>query len=112
MVELENGRRVYHAGDTDVFGDMALIRELHRPDVAFLPIGGHYTMDPRGAAKAVELLGVATVVPIHYGTFPILAGHARRAARRARARRPGRRGGVAPEPGCASADASRTGLSG
>ena len=44
---------------TDVFGDMALIRELHRPDVAFLPIGGHYTMDPAGAAKAVELLGVS-----------------------------------------------------
>jgi L-ascorbate metabolism protein UlaG (beta-lactamase superfamily) len=74
VVELENGRRIYHAGDTDVFGDMRLIRELHRPDVAFLPIGGHYTMGPREAALAVELLGVATVVPIHYGTFPILAG--------------------------------------
>lgn len=74
VVELENGRRVYHAGDTDVFGDMALIRELHRPDVAFLPIGGHFTMDPRGAAKAVELLGVPVVVPIHHGTFPLLAG--------------------------------------
>ena len=74
VVELENGRRIYHAGDTDVFGDMRLIRELHRPDVAFLPIGGHFTMDPRGAAAAVELLGVTTVVPIHYGTFPILAG--------------------------------------
>jgi L-ascorbate metabolism protein UlaG (beta-lactamase superfamily) len=74
VVELENGRRIYHAGDTDVFGDMALIAELHHPDVAFLPIGGHYTMDPRGAAKAVELLGVKTVVPIHYGTFPALAG--------------------------------------
>ena len=74
VVELENRRRIYHAGDTDVFGDMRLIRELHRPDVAFLPIGGHFTMDPRGAAAAVELLGVTTVVPIHYGTFPILAG--------------------------------------
>jgi L-ascorbate metabolism protein UlaG (beta-lactamase superfamily) len=74
VVELENGRRIYHAGDTDVFGDMALIRELHRPEVAFLPIGGHYTMGPRGAAKAAELLGVSIVVPIHYGTFPILAG--------------------------------------
>jgi L-ascorbate metabolism protein UlaG (beta-lactamase superfamily) len=74
VVELENGRRIYYAGDTDVFGDMRLIGELHRPDVAFLPIGGHYTMDPRGAAKAVELLGVTTVVPIHYGTFPALAG--------------------------------------
>ncbi len=74
VVELEDGMRVYHAGDTDVFGDMALIRELHRPDIAFLPIGGHYTMDPRQAAKAVELLGVKRVVPIHYGTFPALAG--------------------------------------
>jgi len=74
VVELENGRRVYHAGDTDVFGDMRLIGELRRPDVAFLPIGGHYTMGPREAALAVELLGVQTVVPIHYGTFPILAG--------------------------------------
>lgn len=74
VVELEDGLRLYHAGDTDVFGDMALIRELHRPDVAFLPIGGHYTMDPQGAAKAVELLGVRRVVPIHYGTFELLAG--------------------------------------
>jgi L-ascorbate metabolism protein UlaG (beta-lactamase superfamily) len=74
VIELEDGLRLYHAGDTDVFGDMALIRELHRPDLAFLPIGGHYTMDPRGAARAVELLGVTRVVPIHYGTFDILAG--------------------------------------
>jgi L-ascorbate metabolism protein UlaG (beta-lactamase superfamily) len=74
VVELENARRIYFAGDTDVFGDMALIAELHHPDVAFLPIGGHYTMDPRGAAKAAQLLGVRTVVPMHYGTFPILAG--------------------------------------
>ncbi|MFN8519779.1 MAG: metal-dependent hydrolase [Chloroflexota bacterium] len=73
VVELEDGLRIYHAGDTDVFGDMALIRELHRPDIAFLPIGGHYTMDPRAGAKAVELLGVPRVVPIHYGTFDALA---------------------------------------
>jgi len=74
VVELENGLRVYHAGDTDVFGDMALIRERFRPDVALLPIGGHYTMDPAGAAIAAELLGVAHVLPIHWGTFPLLAG--------------------------------------
>ena len=74
VIELEDGRRVYHAGDTDVFGDMRLIGELHRPDVALLPIGGHYTMGPREAAMAVELLGVQVVVPIHYGTFPALAG--------------------------------------
>jgi L-ascorbate metabolism protein UlaG (beta-lactamase superfamily) len=74
VVELENGFRIYHAGDTDVFGDMALIRELHRPDLAILPIGGHYTMGPRQAALAIELLGVRHVLPIHYGTFPILNG--------------------------------------
>jgi L-ascorbate metabolism protein UlaG (beta-lactamase superfamily) len=74
VVELEDGRRIYHAGDTDVFGDMALIRDLYRPEVGFLPIGGHYTMGPGEAALAVELLGIGTVVPIHYGTFPILAG--------------------------------------
>ena len=74
VVELENGFRVYHAGDTDVFGDMRLIGELWHPDLAMLPIGGHYTMDPAGAAIAVELLGVSHVLPIHWGTFPILAG--------------------------------------
>jgi L-ascorbate metabolism protein UlaG (beta-lactamase superfamily) len=74
VVELENGFRFYFAGDTDVFGDMRMIGELHRPELAFLPIGGHFTMGPRGAAMAVELLGVKHVVPIHYGTFPILAG--------------------------------------
>ena len=74
VLELENGYRIYHAGDTDVFGDMRLIGELWHPDLALLPIGGHYTMDPRGAALAVEMLGVTDVMPIHYGTFPILAG--------------------------------------
>ena len=74
VIELENGRIVYHAGDTALFGDMRLINELYRPDVAFLPIGGHFTMDPPAAARAVELLGCATVVPIHFGTFPILTG--------------------------------------
>jgi L-ascorbate metabolism protein UlaG (beta-lactamase superfamily) len=74
VIELENGFRIYHAGDTAAFGDMRLIGELHRPDLALLPIGGHYTMDPRAAALAVELLGVGHVMPIHYGTFPLLAG--------------------------------------
>jgi L-ascorbate metabolism protein UlaG (beta-lactamase superfamily) len=74
VVELENGKRAYHAGDTALFGDMRLIGEMHRPDVAFLPIGGHFTMDPPAAARAVELLGVIAVVPIHFGTFPILSG--------------------------------------
>lgn len=74
VVEVEDGRRLYFAGDTDVFRDLALVRELHHPDVAFLPIGGHYTMGPRGAALAAKMLGVRAVVPIHYGTFPVLVG--------------------------------------
>ncbi len=74
VVELEDGTRIYHAGDTALFGDMRLIKELWHPDVALLPIGGHFTMDPEAAAIAVEYLGVAHVMPIHYGTFPILAG--------------------------------------
>jgi len=74
VIELENGFRFYFAGDTTAFGDMALIRELHAPQLAFLPIGGHFTMGPREAALAAGLLGVEDVVPIHYGTFPILTG--------------------------------------
>ena len=74
VIELENGFRFYFAGDTTAFGDMALIRELHAPQLAFLPIGDHYTMGPREAALAAGLLGVEDVVPIHYGTFPILTG--------------------------------------
>jgi len=74
ILELENGYRIYHAGDTAVFGDMRLIGERYAPDIAMLPIGGHFTMDPRDAALAVELLGVQHVMPLHYGTFPILAG--------------------------------------
>ncbi len=99
VIELENGRRAYHAGDTAVFGDMALIRELHRPDVAFLPIGGHYTMDPVGAAMAVELLGVTAVVPIHWGTFPVLAGTPEELRSALRGRGLGDVAVVAPEPG-------------
>jgi L-ascorbate metabolism protein UlaG (beta-lactamase superfamily) len=74
VVELENGFRFYHAGDTNVFGDMKLIGELYRPDVALLPIGGLFTMGPREAAVAAKLLGASRVLPMHYGTFPPLAG--------------------------------------
>jgi L-ascorbate metabolism protein UlaG (beta-lactamase superfamily) len=74
VVELENGFRFYNAGDTAVFGDMRLIKELYQPELALLPIGGHFTMGPREAALAAELLGVRHVIPIHYGTFPILTG--------------------------------------
>jgi L-ascorbate metabolism protein UlaG (beta-lactamase superfamily) len=74
VIEFENGFTIYFAGDTDVFGDMALIAELNKIDVAFLPIGDLFTMGPKRAAKAVSLLGVKTVVPMHFGTFPPLVG--------------------------------------
>ncbi len=74
MIAVPDGPTVYHAGDTTVFGDMELIGRLWSPDLALLPIGGHYTMGPQHAAEAARLLGVSTVVPIHYGTFPVLAG--------------------------------------
>jgi L-ascorbate metabolism protein UlaG (beta-lactamase superfamily) len=74
MVTVENGFRFYFAGDTFVTGDMRIWAEMYRPELAILPIGGHFTMDPRAAALAVELLGVKHVLPTHYGTFPILAG--------------------------------------
>ena len=74
VLELENGFRIYDSGDTTAFGDMALIRELYQPDLAIIPIGGHFTMDPAAAAAAVGLLGVRDVLPVHWGTFPILAG--------------------------------------
>jgi L-ascorbate metabolism protein UlaG (beta-lactamase superfamily) len=74
VVELEDGKKIYFAGDTCVFGDMQLIGRIYSPDVAVLPIGGHFTMDPREAAVACELLGAQRVVPCHWGTFPLLAG--------------------------------------
>jgi L-ascorbate metabolism protein UlaG (beta-lactamase superfamily) len=74
IITLENGYRIYFAGDTTVFGDMALIGELYKPDLAMLPIGDFFTMGPMEAAKAVELLGVKHVLGMHYGTFPILTG--------------------------------------
>jgi L-ascorbate metabolism protein UlaG (beta-lactamase superfamily) len=74
VIELEDGYRIYFAGDTQVFSDMRLIHDLYRPDLAMLPIGGHFTMDPVGAALAVEYLQVDDVIPMHYGTFPVLAG--------------------------------------
>src|SRR5260370_30348128 len=72
VLEFENGRKLYHAGDTCAFSDMQIIGELYKPDVALLPIGDFYTMGPREAAVAVRMLGVNHVIPMHYGTFPIL----------------------------------------
>ena len=73
VVELENGFKIYHSGDTGVFGDMALIRELYQPDLALVCIGGHFTMGPEGAAYAIrELIKPKQVIPIHYGTYPVI----------------------------------------
>ena len=74
VLRFENGEVAYFAGDTSVFLDMKLIGEIYKPALAFLPIGDHFTMDPVQAAKAIELIGVKRVVPMHYGTFPILTG--------------------------------------
>jgi L-ascorbate metabolism protein UlaG (beta-lactamase superfamily) len=74
VVKLPGGITIYHAGDTAVFGDMKLIGEMHKPDVACVPIGDVFTMGPREAAMAIRLLGVKHVVPMHYATFPQLTG--------------------------------------
>jgi L-ascorbate metabolism protein UlaG (beta-lactamase superfamily) len=74
ILTIADGPVLYHAGDTAVFSDMKLIRELYRPDVAMLPIGGHFTMGPREAAMAVRYLGPKIVLPIHFGTVPQLKG--------------------------------------
>ena len=74
VMEFDNGVRIYHAGDTNVFGDMAIIRDLYRPSIAMLPIGDHYTMSPREAAYACNLLKPETVIPMHFATFPVLKG--------------------------------------
>lgn len=74
VVKTPDGTTFYHSGDTNVFGDMKLINELYEPQVGFVCIGGHYTMGPREAAHAVKLLGLRRVVPIHFGTFPMLKG--------------------------------------
>lgn len=74
VVTLENGFRFYHSGDTNVFGDMALIHELYHPELVMIPIGDHFTMSPIEAAKAIQLLKPKHVLPMHFGTFPILTG--------------------------------------
>jgi L-ascorbate metabolism protein UlaG (beta-lactamase superfamily) len=78
VVRMENEQTFYFAGDTAVFGDMRLIAEMHKPEIAFLPIGDHYTMGPDAAAVACRLLGIRQVVPMHYGTFPVLTGRPER----------------------------------
>ena len=95
MIEVENGTKLYFAGDTCVFGDMQLIARIYEPDVAILPIGDHFTMDPREAAVALELLGVSSSASLPLRDVPAPGRDARRAAR-------ARAAGVeilAPEPG-------------
>jgi L-ascorbate metabolism protein UlaG (beta-lactamase superfamily) len=74
VVKLPGGVTVYHAGDTAVFGDMKLIGEIYKPDVACVPIGDVFTMGPKEAATAIRLLGVKHIIPMHYATFPLLTG--------------------------------------
>ncbi len=74
VLEVENGFKIYHAGDTAVFGDMALIAQIYKPDLVLLPIGDRFVMSPLEAAHAVRLMGARQVVPIHFATFPLLTG--------------------------------------
>jgi L-ascorbate metabolism protein UlaG (beta-lactamase superfamily) len=74
LVMIDGGPTIYHTGDTDVFGDMALIPQFAPVDVMLACIGGHFTMDPSRAARAAKLVKPKSIVPMHYGTFPLLAG--------------------------------------
>lgn len=74
VIRMPGGFTIYHAGDTALFGDMKLIGELYKPELAMLPIGDRFTMGPREAACAIKLLGAQHVIPMHYLTFPMLTG--------------------------------------
>ena len=74
IVTLRNGPTIYHTGDTDLFSDMALVKRFHKIDVMLVCIGDHFTMGPVRAAEAVKLVTPKTVIPMHYGTFPVLTG--------------------------------------
>ncbi len=75
IIELENGFKIYHMGDTGLFGDMKMIGEYYKPDLILIPIGGHYVMSPKDAAMATStLLKPRLAIPMHYGTIPVLKG--------------------------------------
>ena len=74
VIAVDGGPTIYAAGDTSVYSDMQLIKELYKPQLAILPIGDHYTMGPKAAALAAKYVGAAAVLPVHYGTFPPLTG--------------------------------------
>jgi L-ascorbate metabolism protein UlaG (beta-lactamase superfamily) len=74
LISVKNGPTIYHTGDTDLFGDMALVGKQHKVSLMLACIGGHFTMGPERAAEAVKLVNPAAVAPMHFGTFPALAG--------------------------------------
>lgn len=74
VLSFRDGRHAYFAGDTSIFSEMKFLEELYQPELAFLPIGDHFTMGPKEAALAARTLKVKTVIPMHYGTFPALTG--------------------------------------
>jgi len=74
IVTLRDGPTIYHTGDTDLFSDMALVKQFHKIDIMLVCIGDHFTMGPARAAQAVKLVTPNMVVPMHYGTFPVLTG--------------------------------------
>ncbi|MGQ9499968.1 MAG: metal-dependent hydrolase [Dissulfurimicrobium sp.] len=74
VIKFEDETAVYHAGDTALFSDMSLIGQLYRPKIAMLPIGDHYVMGPKEAAHAARFTGADIIIPMHYGTFPVLTG--------------------------------------
>jgi L-ascorbate metabolism protein UlaG (beta-lactamase superfamily) len=74
IITLRDGPTIYHTGDTDLFSDMALVKRFHRIDAMLVCIGDHFTMGPARAAEAVKLVAPKTVIPMHYGTFPVLTG--------------------------------------
>jgi L-ascorbate metabolism protein UlaG (beta-lactamase superfamily) len=74
IVKLENGFTIYHMGDTNLFGDMALIGRIYKPDLLLIPIGGHFVMDPKLAAEATRMVKPKIAIPMHYGTIPLLRG--------------------------------------
>ena len=74
IIRFENDFTLYHAGDTGVFADMKILGDIYKPELSLLPIGSHFTMDPREATYAAKLLGSKYIIPMHYGTFPVLTG--------------------------------------
>ena len=74
IIALRDGPTIYHTGDTDLFSDMALVKRFHKIDTMLVCIGDHFTMGPARAAEAVKLVAPNTVIPMHYGTFPVLTG--------------------------------------